>query len=123
MKYNIEERSKYAKQLLLKVRLPLLSEHALKYIIDKILSFSYNNDYMSDLKEIITKTETNYQNNTIRYCSQNKFNILLYGGYYSETKSYVKGIHQLNERNLNNVKLLPSMTTERENFSIVCLEG
>ena len=35
LKHNIEERNKYAKQLLLKVRLPLLSEHALKYVLDK----------------------------------------------------------------------------------------
>ena len=32
LKHNIEERSKYAKQLLLKVRFTLLSEHALEYI-------------------------------------------------------------------------------------------
>ena len=39
LKHNSEERSKYAKQLLLKVRLSLLSEHALKYAFDKVLLF------------------------------------------------------------------------------------
>ena len=123
LKHNIEERSKYAKQLLLKVRLPLLSEHALKYIIDKILSFSNKNECMSVLKEVIAKKGITFQNNKNRYCSQKKFNILFCGCYDTETLKTVRDLHQFDGSNFDNVKRLPSMTIEREIFKAVCLKG
>ena len=49
LSHNIEARSKYAKQLLLKVRLTLLSEHALNHILEKVLLFSDNNETFSKI--------------------------------------------------------------------------
>ena len=123
LKHNSEERSKYAKQLLLKVRLPLLSEHGLKYILNENLSYTNNNELMCVLKEVITKKGTSSLNIKYRYCSQNKFNILLCGGYDNETSKTVRDIHQINGSNLNNVKRLPSMTIDRKNCISVCLKG
>ena len=123
LKHNIEERSKYVKQLLLKVRLPLLSEHALKYILDEELSFSNKNECMSVLKEVIAKKGITFQNNTNRYCSQKKFNILFCGCYDTETLKTVWDIHQINGSNFDNITQLSSMTIERENFKAVYLKG
>ena len=37
LNHNSKKRSKYAEQLLLKVRLPLLSEQALEYVLEKVI--------------------------------------------------------------------------------------
>ena len=73
LNHNIEERSKYAKQLLLKVRLPLLSEPALEYILDNVLSLYKNRDWVNMLKTVLVNKSINSQNNshnyyTNRYC-------------------------------------------------------
>ena len=53
LKHNSEERSKYAKQLLLKVRIPLLSEHALEYVLSKVLFFSEKNNCVNMLETVL----------------------------------------------------------------------
>ena len=45
------------------------------------------------------------------------------GGYNRKTRKYVKDMHLFNASNLNNVKRLPSMTTEIRNSKAVCLKG
>ena len=120
MKHNSEEPSKYAKQLLLKVRFSLLSEHALKYNLDS--SITNNNELINVLKEVKAKKDS-FQNNTNRYCSQNKFNILICGGNDRKSSKTVSDVHQVNVSNLNKVKRLPSMTIERINPEAVCLKG
>ena len=44
LSYNMEERSQYAKQLLLKVRLNLLSDNSLKYILSESSCITMNNE-------------------------------------------------------------------------------
>ena len=51
LKHNIEERSKYAKKMLLKVRFTFLSEYALNYISKCYSIFSKNQEYAKILKE------------------------------------------------------------------------
>ena len=50
LSYYSEERSKFARKLLLKVRLNLLSDHCLKYLINDCSSFSENVDCIKVLK-------------------------------------------------------------------------
>ena len=123
LKHNSEERSKYSKQLLLKIRLSLLSEHALNYILEKALSLYNDNEFLSVLKEVIDKKETSFQNNANRYCNQNKFNILIFGGFDTEILKPVSSTHQIDGCNFNNVKILPLMTIERKRFEAVYSKG
>ena len=55
--HEIEERRKFAKSLLLKVRLPLLSDHVLKYIINKPSAFSEDEYCVAILKEVLNNKE------------------------------------------------------------------
>ena len=82
---NSEERSKFAKQLLLHVRLPFLSNPTLKYILDTTSLFSTDIECVAIVKEMFVNKKELFQNisnkyYTSRYCNQNKFNILICSG-------------------------------------------
>ena len=78
--YKIDERSKYAKRLLSKVRLPLLSVPALKYILNKPC-FTANDSCVGVINKVIRKKTKNHSfNTTSRHCSQSCFDIVLFGG-------------------------------------------
>ena len=79
LNHNSGERSMYSKQLLLKVRLNLLSEQVLKYLQNESSCISKNNECVEMLNN------RNNQNQNIiysksRHCNQNMFNILICGG-------------------------------------------
>ena len=62
LKHNNEERSKYAIQLLLKVRLTLLSEHALNYIKDCNSSFNEVHEFEKIINEVLCSKKCILQN-------------------------------------------------------------
>ena len=72
--HKLEERSKYAKSLLMQVRFPLLSDSALKYILNKESSFKQVEECRTITNDVLKKklnyvqTRKNYATN--RYCSQ-----------------------------------------------------
>ena len=127
LQHNSKERSKFAKQLLLKVRLPLLSDHALKYILNERSPFTEDNKCVDILKETLDSKENLFRNKSSkyyksRYCSQNKFNILICGGDNNGFKA-VSNVTQIDGSYLNNVKVLPSTTNERSDSEAVWLKG
>ena len=133
LKQNSEEQSKCAKQLLLKVRLSLLSQYAIKYLLDEPSFFSENKECVKQLKETLAIKTRNLPNNkrgyyTSRYCYQNEFNVLLCGGYTKDpttlkTRKHFRSAHQTDWFNLNNVKDLPFMKNEKEFLKAVCFKG
>ena len=75
--HDITERTKYAKDLLSKVRLSLLSIHALRRILDSVSSIYH--ECIDIIEAVLVK---NQQNKTIckitsRYCNQTNLNILV----------------------------------------------
>ena len=58
LKQNSEERSKYAKQLLLKVRLPLLSEFAIKHLSYSNSLVAENIDTSKIIKEVLLRNKS-----------------------------------------------------------------
>ena len=79
LNHNSGERRKLARNLLLKVRLNLLSERVLKYLQNESSCISKNNECVEMLNN------RNNQNQNIiysksRHCNQNMFNILICGG-------------------------------------------
>ena len=128
LKYNINERSKYAKQLLLTVRLPLLSDHALKNILNNTSSFTENDECVEILKEILANKESFFKNKssnyyTTRYCNQNKFNILTFGGCDKVLHRSVCNVNQFNGSDFKKVKSLAPMVEGRKLAEGVCLKG
>ena len=80
LRHNFVERRKYAKQLLLKVRVKFLSEHALKHIKRENSAFS------ECCVEILNKLGENVliQNHSRRHYNGDNFNFLTYRDYESE---------------------------------------
>ena len=88
--YNYDERSKFAKDLLLTVRLNLLPDETLRKILRKSYhknSFVFQrNKECIELASVILQDkkkffdEGRFLNNKTRYCCQNEFNILICGG-------------------------------------------
>ena len=124
LKYNSKERSKYAKQLLLKVvRFNLISEDALKQISNCCLMLTKNIECGKLFKEILLNQKNCYSARTdkcytSRYCSQNKFSIVLCGG-----NKGLREVYQVNKNNLNNIISLTPMTKGRRNSEAVSSKG
>ena len=126
--HNIVARGKFAKQLLLKIRVPLLTEHALNYIKDKTLSITENSEFVDSLKEVLVNKKHFFQNKsssyfTRRYCSQNKFNILFCAGYSKNKRKNLKGVSEIDGRNLEDIQFLRPMIEERRYSKSVCVKG
>ena len=127
LSYNTKERKNYAKQLLLKVRLNLLSEYAIKYILKCKSPLSGNHECVKILKEVLATKNLFQKRSSIsytnRFCCQNKFNILIYGGYNLKKGKVLKRNVQFYKSNLNIVKPINPMANERLRFKAVCLKG
>ena len=127
LKHHSEERIKFAKQLLLTVRLPLLSDYALKHLSTSYSSFIEHNECVDILKATSVSKEKHFRNKssnyyTSRYCNQNKFNMLICSG-YDKNGINVENVKQIDGSNLNNVKDLPSIKEERSSSKAVCIKG
>ena len=127
LKHNSRERSRFAKQLLLKVRLPLLSDHAVNYILNGTTPFTEDNECVEILKNSLVTKKSIFQNkqstfNTIRYCDQNNYGILICGGIKNEY-AVVKDVKQIDGSDLSNVKVLPSLMERQGCPKAVCLKG
>ena len=114
LKHNSIERSKYAKQLLLTVRLPLLSDDAIKYLLDNNSIMVKRDECVNILKGALiskqnflsTESSSYY---TGRYCEQNMFNILLCGRSNDYFRNTSKSITQIDGKSFNCVKSLLKM--------------
>ena len=128
LSHNIAERSKFATELLLKVRLTLLSDHALNHIINKPSSFSKHEDCVGILKEVLYNKENFVRKSSSllskhRYCNQKKTNILICGGFDVISRRAVDKVTQIDGNNFENAKILSSMSKRRERAKTVCLKG
>ena len=128
LSYNIKERGKFAKSLLLKVRLPLLSDHSLNYIINKPSSFSRNPDCVTILKDVLNNKVNVVRNSssflfTHRYCCHKNPNILICGGFVNRSLKTVTTVTQIDGNNLKNVKSYTSMNKERRFAKSIVFKG
>ena len=129
---NTAQRRKFTKDLLSKVRLPLLSKYALTYILDLEDScFSSSDDCVATIKKCLENKnksmrvkDSDYYKS--RHCSQNMFKILVYGGYSIDADNKardIKDVHEVEFESLTTVKKHPSMIEERRAFNAVCVKG
>ena len=120
VRYNFAERSKHAKDLLLKVRLPLLSPHVLNNLLTRNFYFNDVDDCVDILKEVAQNTKKYYQEKpniyfSNRFCTQNMFDIVMSGG--ENTIGFAKNkfvkFQQIRGENFDAVKSLASIKTKR----------
>ena len=121
------ERSKYAKDLLLKIRLSLLSDPALNYILEKKPSFNTNAECVGIIKHVLENKKDSHSSKTSvtsRYCKQDKFNIIICGGENNKKALiHFNDVYSVNDDNFCNVNNLPPMLTRRSDFKAVCIKG
>ena len=75
LNYNLSERKKHAKQLLIKVRFALLSDRSLEKILKETSLFTKEEEYFSVLKDVIKNKQCLTDSSCYRYCSSNNFNL------------------------------------------------
>ena len=124
LNYNIEERSKLTKQLLLKVRLNLLSKQALSYLLSESSHFSKNNNCV----ELLKNRDSFYQNDLTvhrksRNCNQNMFNILIFEGFDNKERKYNNKVKEFDRNSFQKHKDLTSMLEDRVYSEAVYLKG
>ena len=127
----LKQRNKYALCLLKKVRLPLLSDYALKHILVKSSSFSKSSDCVEFLEGALDnkdlslkdKSSTSYQR---RYCEQKDFNFLVLGGkvWYGK-RSFVgdKSVRLINGSNYTKIIDLCPNIESRKHSKAVFVKG
>ena len=124
LRHDINERSKYAKKSLSKVRLSLLSIPALKQILDRVSSKYHE---CSNIIEAVLNNKQQVNSNSLkitsRYCHQTNFNLLVCGGKNIHLEKYSNGLKLLNSNNLYECKNFPHMKEARCNFAAVCIKG
>ena len=122
--YDIEKRSKFASFLISKIRLNLLSDNTINYILNKSLSFSKINGIASIFKHCLKKENNFHQSSYLgRHCSQNNFNIIVAGGFSCKQVKVVSDIQQIDGRNLNSIKEISSMKYNRQHHRSVYCRG
>ena len=122
--HNFKDRTGYSKDLLSTIRFPLLSDHVLKYLLQKPSSFQVDKKCLAVLKRILREKGSYFQylpssHFTTRYCSQTNFNILC---------CKRLSINEIDGRNLKSAKRIPSLMTKNRRFSklsssVVYLKG
>ena len=105
IRYNIEERKQHAINLLLQVRFPLLSDHAIKYILQKNSSFNDVKECRLVVEDILKNKSNFYRFKskiyfTNRYCNQKLFSIVISGGSEKSVKTNSRNMYQLDQEYL-----------------------
>ena len=128
LNHDAPSRGKRAKHLLLKVRLPLLSQRALEHLLKKSSPISRDSECITILELEIKRKKGSSRNDsrvdcTSRYCDQNMFNFLICGGREKRPRKGSRIVKEVSGRNFNSFKFLPSMVTERCSALAVCSKG
>ena len=124
---NTNVGDKISNNMLLKTRFPLLSVDALKYILNKTSTLYNQEEFAASIKEVLQnnnpsdkmKSKTLYK---IRYCDQNKFNVIVCGGSDANTGNIVSDVYNIEANNINNVNVLPPMKEARRGFASVTIK-
>ena len=127
LSHKVTERIKYAKCLLFRIGLPLLSVPALNSILDENSCFRTNDECVGIIKEVIrNKTHSiNYSSKfrtTSRYCNQDDFNIIICGGKDINTRTVVNDVYSIRANTFNSIDTLPKMKECRQWSNLVCIK-
>ena len=118
LSYNLNKCSKISNYILMKTRLPLLSDDAIKFLLRNSSTFYKNEEFAATIQEFLQnknfflefKSKHIYQS---RYCNQNNFNIIVCGGRAATTISTLRDVYSIEANNVGNVNVLPQMKEGR----------
>ena len=129
LRCDIKERKKFAKDLLLATRLPLLSKLTLKKLLKKSSIFTKLDDCNKVLKEILENKMKFYQNMTstpatTRYCNQ-LMNVIRYDGILNKNGVQNHALENFNRIDVSNfeVSVFPATVKERYSYQVVRLKS
>ena len=121
--YKLNRRKKHSKDLLMTVRLSLLSKHALKHLLHRDSSFKKVNECQTIINETIELKKISKQNkksinikNCTRYCGENNFDILHCGEIedsMNEEDLYRRFVNKIDGRNLIRCRKVRSLNKNR----------
>ena len=121
---DITERRKFAKDLLSKVRLQLLSTPAVNEVLIRVTSIYHECSNITEAvlvdKEQLNKTICNI---TSRYSNQTNFNTLVCGGNNVNISKTSNDVNTFDANNLSEVNWLPITKEARYFFEAVCIKG
>ena len=127
LNHNFEERSKYAEDIFLKVRLHLLSTLTIRHLLNESKYFK-KHGCVKFLSKIIHckvkfffKSSRNFH--TSRFCNQNYSKLLICGGFNSERYKICNKVSCIDLYKVRDVKAYPSMKTGRLSPKVVYLKG
>ena len=125
LRYHFVERSKFAKELIFKVRLPLLSNYALNSVLCNDSSFRNSEDCLVLVKQIL-KDKYFYRNSmkfdcSTRYCNQNMFNTLSVGSDVLPSLKVVR--YDIDNKVLKTENIFPQLCHVRTYLRAVFLNG
>ena len=116
-----KERKVYAKDLILKIRLSLLSDPALKLIIENIAFFIDDYTFINDVvKDKVKGSQFNKTKTISRYCTNNNFHIVFCGGKVSGT--LVRDVYSVKAYDLKTVEKLSNLKEGRQLHEVVCIK-
>ena len=127
--HDFIEREKFAKKLLHIIRLPLLTENALKKILTEKNCFKENKDSLAVVNDILKGNFDFYRNKsskfyTTRYCGHDSFDILYFGG-MRETDQVVdnKILRIKHSDDYKNSEMVSSLERKRYDSELIYLKG
>ena len=127
LKHNSGERSKFAEQLLHKIRLTLLSQHEIRHFINSSSTLDISKELLDSLKKenvnkfLSTRSSSYF---TSRCCDRDEFDVIMCGGFERDGDEVVSCAYQIDCRHVyQETKRLPSMISERRESNAVCLKG
>ena len=120
LNYKTTDRGKHAKDLLLKVRLHLLSDGVLKHILDNKLCFINNSECFGIIKHVLDNEQERHLNNSnSRFCNQINFNIVACGG--ESKRALTSDACSYKANDINNANALAQMKKGRKYTNAVCV--
>ena len=128
LNHNIEERCKYFKELVLKVRFNFLSADTIELLLNESTLFTKVREHLSNKKEVLDCKEyfnrhRNNTNLTSRYCNQNMFHILTCGDDKTTLSQVVSKVNQVDISGSTLRENFLSLLKERKHSSVFYVKG
>ena len=126
--HNIRERREFAKSTLLKARLFLLSDHVLKYLLNKPSNVLLSDERVEILNKVINERDGLKEVNpkassTHRCCDQQIFSVLTFGGYNYALKKTLESARHFKGNSLKTSAVIPPMPRRRVDAEAVFVKG
>ena len=123
LSHKPSERGKHAKDILLKIRLPLLSLATLNRILNKSACSVMDEDCFDVVKDVIRRKKDYRLRTTSRHCGQNNFNFFVAGGEGDCTGQVTRKVTSINVESLSKVNSVSDLNHARIHSEMFCIKG